>query len=121
MTRAAPAFAALLLMGLGCMPGEITDPALLNSNTNCDVAAIFAADNHSCASVACHGPAGTAANFSMAAAGWERCLVGVNPKGGGTNPSMCSGSGPYLMPTTMPADGLFLRKLKGNAGCGVQM
>ena len=121
MTRAAPACAALLCLVAACQPGEI-DPSLLNQSCDlADVTAIFMNSTHSCAAGACHNAMGYAANFDMASPGWERCLVGVNPKGGGMTPSMCAGKGPYLNTGSPPAAGLFLQKLTVGRPCGDQM
>jgi hypothetical protein len=93
----------------------------------CDtVDQVFAA--HSCAlDAACHDAKGTSANFSLGGLDftnildWNRRLVGVYPKGGGT--SLCGASPiPYLIAGSMPAQGLLLDKLrKVNPVCGERM
>jgi hypothetical protein len=129
------AVALLALAAAGC-PGTV-DPSLWptangNSSGNpgtggagmppaCDPTPIF--NDRSCANIGCHDQFGTAANFDMKTAGWQTRLVGVNPKGGGANPSMCGSNGPYLATDMQPATGLFLAKLKPNTTppCGVLM
>jgi hypothetical protein len=76
-----------------------------------------------CAAANCHDAVGTAANFEMATTDWQTRLVGVEPKGGGPNPSLCAGQGPYLVAGMLPATGLFMDKLKETATppCGVLM
>jgi hypothetical protein len=107
----------------GC-PGSI-DPSLLNGGgavdaAPCDPTSIFMAKGCNGSGI-CHDANGAAANFNMASDGWQTHLVGVNPMGGGTIPSMCSGNGPYLVAGQLPATGLFLKKLTNSPGCGVQM
>ena len=120
------------LAAAGC-PGNV-DPSLLpvggggNSGNGgsggtptCDPAPLFAA--HNCSLAGCHDATGTSANFEMVSATWQAQLVGVNPKGGGGLASMCAGMGPYLVPGSVPATGLFLDKLKDGTtpACGVLM
>lgn len=95
--------------------------------TGCpEVEQVFVA--HSCAlGNVCHDAKGTSANFSLGGldfndiAGWKRRLVGQYPKGGGT--SLCGGSPlPYLVPGSLPAQGLLLSKLRySNPVCGDKM
>jgi hypothetical protein len=124
----------LALAAAGC-PGAV-DPSLWPPGTGnnsgnpgsggtgmaaCDPTPIFAAKL--CANLGCHDSFATSANFDMTSTGWQTRLVGVNPKGGGANPSKCAGNGPYLATDKKPATGLFLDKLKPDAGapCGVPM
>ena len=76
-----------------------------------------------CFAANCHDAMGTAANFDMATTDWQTRLVGVDPKGGGANPSLCAGQGPYLAAGTLPATGLFMDKVKETTtpACGVLM
>jgi hypothetical protein len=59
----------------------------------------------------------------MGTADWQTRLVGVSPKGGGANPSLCGAGGPYLVAGVQPATGLFLDKVKPDTtpACGVLM
>jgi hypothetical protein len=117
MTRVVPARAALLLLlVLGCQPGEI-DPALANMTQTCNAPAIFT--KYSCSNAGCHDATGTAAGFSMTTTGWERCLIGDSPSD--QVKSMCLTNGPYLMAGVTPAQGLFLKKISTSPGCGVRM
>jgi hypothetical protein len=122
----------LAFAAAGC-PGNV-DPSLLprggggggtgNSGGGgggtqvCDPAPIFAARN--CALAGCHDAAGSSANFDMMTPGWQTQLVGVTPEGGGSLPSKCVDSGPYLVPGSNPAAGLFMQKLNADApaACG---
>jgi hypothetical protein len=122
-----------VLGGAGC-PGTV-DPSLWPTGSGsggsgggggagvqaCDPAPIFAMKF--CATLGCHDATATAANFDMATTDWQRHLVGVAPKGGGGNPSLCADHGPYLAAGTLPATGLFMEKLKENTtpACGVLM
>jgi hypothetical protein len=128
--------AALLALAAAGCPGSV-DPSLWpttagnggagNPGTggtglqDCDPKPIFAMKI--CANPGCHDATGTAANFDMATADWQKHLVGVTPKGGGFSPSICAASGPYLAADTLPATGLFLDKVNPNANpsCGVVM
>jgi hypothetical protein len=90
----------------------------------CNALPIFAV--HSCAAVmACHDANGSAAGFNMASSGWEKNLVGGKPKVGGAPGlgSVCVNSGKqYLIPGSVPAQGLFLDKLmSAKPACGAQM
>ena len=51
---------------------------------------------------------------------WQTRLVGVNPKGGGANPSLCGAGGPYLVAGVQPATGLFLDKVKPDTTAGLR-
>jgi hypothetical protein len=86
----------------------------------CDAKPVF--EKYFCAVAgACHDARGSGGNFDMATAGWERKLVGVLPKGGGDIPSKCASLGrPYLIAGRLPAEGLFLDKLKPPPPCGDQ-
>jgi pilus assembly protein FimV len=89
----------------------------------CNAMSIFAM--HSCAFPgACHDASGTSAGFNMATPGWEKNLVGKVPQGGGAAgfSSACKSSGmPYLMAGSVPAQGLFLKKLQPKPPCGSEM
>jgi hypothetical protein len=89
----------------------------------CNALSIFAM--HSCAFPgACHDASGTSAGFNMASPGWEKTLVGKNPKGGGAQgfSSACTSVNmPYLIPNSVPAKGLFLEKLQPKPPCGSEM
>jgi len=128
--------AILLALGAAGCPGTV-DPSLWPTATGsagaggsgtggtgvpaCDPRPIFAAKF--CGNAGCHDANGTAANFDMGSDSWQTRLVGVNPKGGGANPSLCGAGGPYLVAGVQPATGLFLDKVKPDttAACGVLM
>jgi hypothetical protein len=60
----------------------------------------------------------------MASPGWEKNLVGKNPKGGtpsGGIAAVCPTTMPYLVAGSSPARGLFLDKLKAKPSCGAEM
>jgi hypothetical protein len=81
-------------------------------------------DHYGCAIAGCHGTPNPAGGFDMQTAGWETMLKGTNSKGGGTggSMSMCMGMGPYLVPGSNPATGLFIDKLtKAAPPCGAAM
>ena len=128
--------AILLALGAAGCPGSV-DPSLWPTSTGsagaggsgsggtgvpaCDPTPIFVAKI--CGNAGCHDANGTAANFDMGSADWQTRLVGVSPKGGGANPSLCGAGGPYLVAGVQPATGMFLDKVKPDTmpACGVLM
>jgi hypothetical protein len=106
-----------------------------SSGGSCDVNALFTT-KYGCDGSGCHDTVTKAANFDMKTPGLESRLVDVAPPGGGptfttdagvTTPitalqSMCTGMGMhYLDKGSVPATGLFMRKLTANPGCGTRM
>src|SRR5687768_16441562 len=93
----------LCALGAAGCPGTV-DPSLWPMATGsgggggsgaqaCDPTPIFTMK--ACAAGGCHNATAAAASFDMATTGWQTHLVGVDPPGGGANPSLCAGHGPY--------------------------
>jgi hypothetical protein len=72
-----------------------------------------------CAISPCHDAVSKQGDLDLETAGVAARLVGVSPDG--TGGSFCAGFGPYLVPQSSPATGLFLDKLQPSPLCGVQM
>jgi hypothetical protein len=113
--------AVLATGAMGCGGGG-------KANKHCDALHLFnsVTPMHTCSTVGlCHDGAGSAAGLNLLTAGWQNNLVGVNPvamKGNDpVNYSKCVGMGPYLVPNSDPATGLFLQKLSKTPPCGVHM
>jgi hypothetical protein len=73
---------------------------------------------------ACHDATRSATGLDMTSANWPQKLVGTLASNGPTTsiPSQCLNSTePYLIKGTLPAQGLFLDKLRPNPPCGDQM
>jgi hypothetical protein len=65
-----------------------------------------------------------ATGLDMTSADWPQKLLGTLPSNApdGLSPSLCLGvNEPYLVKGTVPAQGLFLDKLRSNPPCGDQM
>jgi hypothetical protein len=123
--------AVFLALGLGGCPGSL-DPALIDARgggsggaggggggTTCTKdMAMAALGTYMCSQSSCHSAAVKISGFDMETAGWETHLVGVNPTSASLN---CATGGPYLVPNSQPATGLFMGKIIGNQACGMRM